>query len=108
VVSIAFGTVDPILRGPLPVYQPWYWSTEQFVEALDKVFGIFSPVSVPTCGYVIAASAICLVLGYAVAYYVARYGGRHKGLLLVLLISPFLLSSMIRVLAWLNLLAHVA
>ena len=104
VVSIAFGTVDPILRGPLPVYQPWYWSTEQFAETLDKVFGIFGPVYVHTFEYVIAASAICLVLGYAVAYYVARYGGRHKGLLLVLLISPFWISYLMRMLAWINLL----
>jgi ABC-type spermidine/putrescine transport system permease subunit I len=104
VVSIAFGTVDPILRGPLPVYQPWYWSTEQFGETLDKVFGIFGPVYIHTFEYVIVASAICLVLGYAVAYYVARYGGRHKGLLLVLLISPFWISYLMRMLAWINLL----
>ena len=104
VVSIAFGTVDPILRGPLPVYQPWYWSTEQFGETLDKVFGIFGPVYVHTFEYVFAASAICLVLGYAVAYYVARYGGKHKGLLLVLLISPFWISYLMRMLAWINLL----
>jgi spermidine/putrescine transport system permease protein len=104
VVSIAFGTVDPIFRGPLPVYQPWWWSGEHFGETLGKVFGIFEPVYVHTFVYVVVASAVCLVLGYAVAYYVARFGGRHKGLLLVLLISPFWISYLMRMLAWINLL----
>ena len=40
------------------------------------------------------------MLGYAVAYYVARYGGRRKGLLLVLLIAPFWISYLMRMLAW--------
>jgi ABC-type spermidine/putrescine transport system permease subunit I len=86
------------------VYQPWWWSTEHFGETLGKVFGIFQPVYVHTFVYVVVASAVCLVLGYAVAYYVARFGGRHKGLLLVLLISPFWISYLMRMLAWINLL----
>jgi ABC-type spermidine/putrescine transport system permease subunit I len=104
VISIAFGTVDPIFRGPLPVYQPWFWSGEQFGSVVQKVFGIFRPVYIHTFEYVVIASAICLILGYAVAYYVARYGGRRKGLLLVLLISPFWISYLMRMLAWINLL----
>ena len=86
------------------MYQPWWWSTEHFGETLGKVFGIFQPVYVHTFVYVVVASAVCLVLGYAVAYYVARFGGRHKGLLLVLLISPFWISYLMRMLAWINLL----
>ena len=58
VVSIAFGTVDPIFRGPVPVYQPWWWSTEHFGETLGKVFGIFQPVYVHTFVYVVVASAV--------------------------------------------------
>jgi ABC-type spermidine/putrescine transport system permease subunit I len=104
VISIAFGTVDPIFRGPLPVYEPWFWSTAQFASVVRDVFGLFRPVYIRTFEYVVAASAICLVLGYAVAYYVARFGGRRKGLLLVLLISPFWISYLMRMLAWINLL----
>ena len=104
VVSVAFGTVDPIFRGPLPVYQPWYWSADQLTEVLDKVFGIFRPAYLHTFMYVSAATSICLVLGYAVAYYVARYGGKRKALLLALLISPFWISYLMRMLAWINLL----
>ena len=38
------------------------------------------------------------------AYYVSRFGGRRKGLLLALLIAPFWISYMMRMLAWVNLL----
>ena len=106
VVSVAFGTVDPIFRGPLPVYQPWYWSADQLTEVVDKVFGIFRPAYLHTFMYVFAATSICLVLGYAVAYYVARFGGKRKALLLALLISPFWISYLMRMLAWINLLEN--
>ena len=104
VLSIAFGTVDPILRTPVPVWQPWWWTTAHVAEGLDKTFGLFQTVYLRTFGYVLVASAICLVLGYAVAYYVARYAGRRKTLLLVLLISPLWISYLMRMLAWINLL----
>ena len=104
VVSIAFGTVDPIFRTPLPVWQPWWWTTSHLVEGLDKSFGLFRYVYLRTFWYVFLSSVICLVLGYAVAYYVARHSGRRKTLLLVLLISPFWISYLMRMLAWVNLL----
>ena len=104
VISIAFGTVDPIFRGPLPVYEPWWWSGNQFGRVIDDSFSFYRPVYVHTFEYVIVASAICLVLSYTVAYYVARFGGKRKALLLVLLIAPFFISYLMRMLAWINLL----
>jgi ABC-type spermidine/putrescine transport system permease subunit I len=104
VVSIAFGTVDPIFRGPLPVYEPWWWSGEQFGKVLRDSFGFYRIVYIHTFEYVVIASAICLVLAYTVAYYVARYGGKRKPLLLILLIAPFFISYLMRMLAWINLL----
>lgn len=108
VVSVAFGTVDPIFRNPLPVYQPWYWSGAQFTDVVSRFVGgsdaIFRPALLRTLLYVTAASFICLVLGYTVAYFVARYGGRRKGLFLVLLISPFWISYLMRIYAWQSLL----
>ena len=104
VVSIAFGTVDPIFRGPLPIYEPWWWSGEQFGKVLNDSFGFYRIVYIHTFEYVVMASAICLVLAYTVAYYVARYGGRRKTLLLLLLVAPFFISYLMRMLAWINLL----
>src|SRR5206468_3452854 len=44
------------------------------------------------------------LIGYPVAYYIARYAGRRKALLLALLIAPFWISYLMRMLAWVNLL----
>jgi len=104
VISIAFGTVDQIFRNPLPVYEPWWWSGEQFGKVLDDSFGLYRHVYVHTFEYVVIASALCLALAYTVAYYVARFGGRRKTLLLALLIAPFFISYLMRMLAWINLL----
>jgi spermidine/putrescine transport system permease protein len=47
---------------------------------------------------------ISLAIAYPVAYYVARYAGKRKTLFLVLLIAPFWVSYMMRMLAWIDLL----
>ena len=62
------------------------------------------PAFIRTFLYVGAAAVLCLVIGYPIAYYVARYAGRRKGLLLVLLIAPFWISYIMRMFAWVNLL----
>ena len=106
ILSVAFGTVD-LFRNPLPVWQPWYWTTAHFQDVFGKLFGsnaFLRPAVIRTFLYVAVASAICLVVGYAVAYYVSRFGGRRKTLFLVLLISPFWISYLMRMLAWVNLL----
>ena len=38
VVSVAFGTVDPLFRNPLPVYQPWWWSVDTFVTTAERFY----------------------------------------------------------------------
>jgi spermidine/putrescine transport system permease protein len=104
VVSVAFGTVDPVFRSPLPVYQPWFWTTMYLVDEWQLIIGEFRAVELRTLLYVVLASAICLVIAYAVAYYVARFGGKRKGLFLVLLIAPFFISYLMRMLSWVELL----
>jgi spermidine/putrescine transport system permease protein len=107
VISVAFGTVDPFFRTPLPVYQPWWWSFDIFRTTFEKFTTgdrIYFAALARTFVYVVVASAICLVVGYAVAYYTARYGGRHKGLILVLLVAPFFISYLMRIYAWQSLL----
>jgi len=62
------------------------------------------PIVVRTLAYVAIGSLVCLVIGYPAAYFVARFSGRRKGLFLVLLIAPFWISYMMRMLAWVGLL----
>ena len=106
ILSVAFGALD-FFRAPLPVWQPWYWTKQYLSDVFGDIFGadaFLRPTYIRTFVYVVTASAICLVVGYAVAYYVARFAGRRKTLLLVLLISPFWISYLMRMLAWVNLL----
>jgi ABC-type spermidine/putrescine transport system permease subunit I len=107
VLSVAFGTVDPLFRLPLPVYQPWWWSFDTFGRTLGKFVGedaIYQAALIRTFLYVFLASALCLVIGYSVAYYTARHAGRWRGLVLVLLVSPFWISYLMRIYAWQSLL----
>ncbi len=107
VLAILFGTVDPILRQPVPVWNPVNWDTSQFQFVLQHITGadgFFGPALMRTVGYVTVASLLCLVIAYPVAYYTARFAGRWKGLLLAALIAPFWISYMMRMLAWVNLL----
>jgi ABC-type spermidine/putrescine transport system permease subunit I len=106
IIAIAFGTID-LFRNPLPVWQPWYWTSQYLNDVLGKLFGanaFLRPTYLRTLWYVVVASALCLVIGYTVAYYVARYAGRRKTLILILLVSPFWISYLMRMLAWVNLL----
>ena len=46
------------------------------------------------------ATALCLLIGYPIAYWISRYGGRHKVLLLILVMLPFWTSYLIRTYSW--------
>jgi len=107
VLALAFGTLDPLFQTPTPTWNPIQWDASQFQYVFDHFFGpdgFVGPVLVRTFVYVVLASVGCLVVAYPVAYYVARFGGRRKGLILTLLIAPFWISYMMRMLAWVNLL----
>jgi spermidine/putrescine transport system permease protein len=107
VLAIVFGGIDPIFRTPVPVFNPMQWNTEQFTDVFRHVVGsdgYFGPALLRTAVYVVVASCLCLLIAYPVAYYAARMGGSHRKLLLALLIAPFWISYMMRMLAWVNLL----
>jgi len=107
VLSVAFGAVDPLFRTPIPVYQPGYSSFATFAETFQKFSAgnrIYLDPLTRTLYYVFAASLICLVVGYAVAYFTARHAGKRRGLILILLIAPFWISYLMRIYAWQSLL----
>ena len=47
-----------------------------------------------------ASTLIALIVMYPVAYWIAFHGGRHKSTLLFLILLPFFVSFVIRILAW--------
>jgi spermidine/putrescine transport system permease protein len=107
VTAVAFGTVDPILFQPVPLWNPLEWNVGWILEVLDRLRpgGTFFDVATRTILYVAIALALSLLIGYPVAYYIARHAGRWKGVLLVLLILPLWINYLMRMLAWKNLLA---
>lgn len=108
VLAIVFGRVDPLFRTAVPVWNPLEWNPSQFLYVLSRISpdGVYFPALVRTVVFVGAASILCLAIAFPVAYYAARLAGRHQGLLIALLIAPFWISYMMRMLAWVNLLQN--
>jgi ABC-type spermidine/putrescine transport system permease subunit I len=107
VMGVAFGSVDPILQTAVPAWNPADWNTGWVTQVLNDLRpgGVYWDVFVRTVEYVMVSLAGCVLIGYPVAYYIARHATRTKSLLLILLILPFWISYLMRMLAWVNLLA---
>jgi ABC-type spermidine/putrescine transport system permease subunit I len=107
ILSVAFGKIDPIFGTAVPQWNPLHWNSGSMRYVLNQTFlrgGIYQPAFIRTFIYVGAALALCLLIGYPVAYFIARHGGRFKAMLLLALIAPFWISYLMRMLAWVNLL----
>ena len=107
ILAIAAGQVNQVFGYPVAVWNPLHWNSANFAAAWQNVVGssaFVGPIIVRTLVYVAAASLLSLVIAYPAAYFVARFAGRRKGLFLVLLIAPFWISYMMRMLAWIDLL----
>jgi ABC-type spermidine/putrescine transport system permease subunit I len=105
VLAVAMGGLDPIFSIAVPVWSPVQWDPGIFAEVVsDLFFGPLRDTLVRTLAYVAIASLLCLVIGYPVAYFVARHAGRRKVLYLVLILTPFWIPYLMRMLAWVNLL----
>jgi spermidine/putrescine transport system permease protein len=106
-LSIAAGYVNQVFGYPVAAWNPLHWSSANLVAAWHDIVGptaFIGPIVVRTLIYVAAASALSLLIAYPAAYFVARFAGRRKGFFLVLLIAPFWVSYMMRMLAWIGLL----
>ena len=107
VLCVSFGTVDPIFRSPVPIWNPREWQCTQVEVVWDRLVGpnnFYLPAVLRTLLYVFVAVVSCLIIAFPVAYFTARYAGKYKGLVLALLVAPFFISYMMRMLAWINLL----
>lgn len=107
IACVAFGTTDPIFRKAVPVWNPLRWDFTSFTDTLQRVLtGDLQTVFVRTLAYVAIAVAGCFLIGFPVAYYLARHADRSRTALLALLVLPFWVSYLMRMLAWVNLLAE--
>ena len=106
-LAIGEGKLDRQTESPVAVYNPFSWSSANLSNVWHDLFGSAAfalPIAWRTIWYVAVASLVSLVIAYPAAYFVARFAGRRKGIFLVLLIAPFWISYMMRMLAWIDLL----
>ena len=91
----------------MPAWNPATWNPGYLSKAFSGSLpgGEYWPAVRNTLVYVAASLALCFAIGYPVAYYVARHAGRTKTLLIVLLVIPFWVSYLLRMLAWIGLLS---
>ncbi len=70
------------------------WTT--YTKAVDR----YSPQFLRSLVYGGAATIICFLIAYPLAYTIAFRGGRYKNLLLFLVIAPFFTSFLLRTQSW--------
>jgi ABC-type spermidine/putrescine transport system permease subunit I len=107
IVSMAGGSLDPATGGAVPQWNPAYWDRASFRYVFEQLLspdGVYRIVFLRTLRYVFTAVALCLLIGYPVAYYVSRLRGHMRGVVLALLVLPFWISYLMRMLAWVGLL----
>jgi spermidine/putrescine transport system permease protein len=72
-------------------------SLQNYLRALEPTF---LPTVWNSLRYATLTTILSIVIAYPMAYWISRYGGQRKGLLLVLVMLPFWTSYVIRTYAW--------
>jgi spermidine/putrescine transport system permease protein len=91
VVAVSLGTTDFIGR------VQFGWHPENYLSILDPLYG---PLLVRSAFYAVSTTLLCLAIGYPVAYMIARFGGRFRNLLVILIILPWFADYLVRIYAW--------
>jgi spermidine/putrescine transport system permease protein len=60
----------------------------------------YLPAFLNSIRYALVTTVLSIAIGYPIAYWISRYGGRRKVLLLILMMLPFWTSYLIRTYAW--------
>jgi putrescine transport system permease protein len=110
VFRISFSEV----RLAIPPYTPlltWHHGSPQFeVHGSAYSFLFTDPLYISSYLYSLKVAAVstffCLLIGYPMAYAIARSGAAWRSLLLMLIVLPFWTSFLLRVYAWIGLLKN--
>ena len=96
VLALSFGHVDDFGRG---VYG---FDLSNYKDVFDSTY---VPVLVRSVTYALITVILCLLIGYPVAYFIARFGGKYRYVLIAALVIPFFVNYLVRTYAWVALLA---
>ena len=89
---VSFGSNDA--TGHITLANP---GLQNYVEATKPEF---LPAFLNSVRYSLLTTVFSIGIGYPIAYWISRHGGRHKVLLLILVMLPFWTSYLIRTYAW--------
>jgi len=92
IMVVSLGTRDA--TGHLVLDHP---NLDNYAQALRPEY---LPAFLNSVRYSLLTTALSLLIGYPIAYWISRHGGRHKVLLLILVMLPFWTSYLIRTYAW--------
>jgi spermidine/putrescine transport system permease protein len=92
IAVISLGAVDP--SSHITLANP---NLDNYADALRAEY---LPAFGRSIYYSLVTTVLSLGIGYPVAYWISRYGGRRKILLLILVMLPFWTSYLIRTYAW--------
>jgi putrescine transport system permease protein len=96
-----------------PPFTPLLEWGQRGIEALKVTFenyaflfqdGYYGIIYLSSLKMAAIGTALCLLLGYPMAYYIARQPARRRQVLLLAVILPFWISFLLRVYAWIGLL----
>ncbi|MBQ7567208.1 ABC transporter permease, partial [bacterium] len=100
----------------IPLLSVCYMSTEA-VSDMDELVPAYTlanyasalspqylPILLRSALYAGITTMLCLGIGYPLAWFIARHGGKHKTIYLLLVMLPFWTSYLIRIFAWMTIL----
>ncbi len=75
---------------------------------IQNILQVFDPAYLKVFGvsviYALITTLLCILIGYPFAYFVAKKSEIQKTVIMALVMVPFMISSLIRLFAWINLL----
>ncbi len=92
ILFVSFGTRD--IHGHVTLIHP---GLQNYVEATRPEY---LPAFANSVRYAAITTILSIAIGYPIAYWISRYGGSRKSLLLILVMLPFWTSYLIRTYAW--------
>jgi spermidine/putrescine transport system permease protein len=96
VVVFSFGTTDIV---GLPQVGFTWTNYDQVLQSY------YVPILLRTIGYAFAATVLCLLLGYPLAYFAVRFAGRWGQALIASIVLMWLVDYLVRIYAWTALLS---
>ena len=80
------------------------WTLENYMVIVSDAY--YLATLLRTIWLSAVTAAVCLVVGYPVAYYLARSESRSRGILTIIVIAPLLITIVVRSLGWIILLSN--